>query len=1105
MKRVISMMCVLLLFLSIPIAPAAAETTGHRYIMRFPDISEKAGLVVFVYGDDIWKVAINGGVAQRLTINDGVETTPKFSPDGKTIAFTGQYDGNSDVYTMNVYGGNITRLTFHPDYDQVIGWHPLKNKIIFQSDRLHFRGVTRLFMIAPDGTGLEPLILHEAAFGSFSPDGKQIAYNRTSLEGRTWKRYRGGRVQDIYLYDFDTQKDIKLIATEGSDRIPMWIGDKIYFSSDIDNILNIYAFDTQSKKIEQLTFHKDYDVRSPSASQQHIIYEMGGELVAFDIQSKKTQAIPVEIYTDAPETRPYIKEVSADITGFHCSPSGKRAVVVARGEVFTVPQKDGATRNLTNDCGARDKDAVWSPDGKSIAYLSDKSGEYDIYLIDSLGKTPAKKLTQFTEGYRYGLRWSPDSKKIAFADNTLSCFFIDVATGKITRVDKAEYENIDISIDVKDIYDFTWSPDSRFIAYSKMDSDLVTKVYVYSLETGKSQSISNGLFNDFHPVFSCDGLYLFFVSNRRFNPTYCDFEWEMVYKKMAGIYYVTLKKDTQPLFPFKSDEGELSETIPPATVSKKEEKKEMSTALTPAVRVVIDFAGIAQRIQALPLPNGNYRYLATTKNAIYYLNANEGDFNRFEFRAPTHFTLSALNFETLKERTVIQDINGYKLSADGTKIVYLKNAAIGIIDAEAEDSKGENLSLADLKMTMNPIKEWYQIFNETWRMERDYYYEPNMKGNNWPAIKAKYEVLMAHASCRQDITYILGEMIAELNTSHTYVFGGDHQREAKSVNVGLLGADYSEDTTYKLYRFQKIYQVPDWSNEVIPPLSGPGIDVKEGDYLLAVNGVPITTSKSIYSYFLDLANKPVVIKVNSLPSLLGAREYTVKPLDSENTLRYQDWVETNRKTVENASNGEIGYIHFPDTFNGSAVEFPKYFYSQSRKKAVILDGRFNGGGLDPDVFLGRFDKQVRSYWTRRYSHDQTSPAIAYRAHFACLTNLYAGSGGDEFPYIFRHRKMGPVIGTRTWGGLVGVSMFIPLIDGGSITAPDYRVYNEKGEWIIENTGVTPDIEVDLSPAEMAKGYDAQLMKAVEYLKEKIKEDPKPWPQHNPFIREELAK
>jgi len=470
-----------------------AFSREKRPLMRFPDVYEKN--VVFVYGEDIWSVPLEGGVATRLTIHDGQERFPKFSQDGKRIAFTGEYDGNGDVYVMNVYGGEVTRVTFHPGYDEVVGWHPQKNKILFRSSRSSFSRFSRLFLIDPDGTDLEELILHEAAQGSFSPDGSKIAYNKGSRENRTWKRYRGGTAQEVYQYDFDKNEEINLSNFEGTDRIPMWIGNKIYFSSDRDGVLNIYSYDTQTEKIEQLTSHREYDVRRPSMGEDKIVYELGGSLWLLDTSSRENQQIPVEIRADLPEIRPYLKNVAGDITGFDCSPAGKRALVVARGEIFSVPQKEGPTRNLTEDSGSRDMDAVWSPAGKNIAYISDKTGEYEIYLIDPMGKKEAIQLTQHKAGFRHTLQWSPDSKKIAFADQTLRCYYINIATKIVTEVDKAHYENVDVSLKLKPIYDFCWSPDSRYLAYSKMDEDLVYKVYIYSLETGQKHCVSNGIFN----------------------------------------------------------------------------------------------------------------------------------------------------------------------------------------------------------------------------------------------------------------------------------------------------------------------------------------------------------------------------------------------------------------------------------------------------------------------------------------------------------------------------------------------------------------------------------------------------------------------------------
>ncbi len=1058
--------------------------------MRFPDVH--GNTIVFVHGEDIWSASVEGGVANRLTIHDGEERFPRFSPDGKMIAFTGEYDGNADVYVMNVYGGDITRVTYHPDYDEVVGWHALENRILFRSTRSSFNRFSRLFLISPDGSDLEELILHEASQGCFSPDGKKIAYNRTAREHRTWKRYKGGLAQDIYLFDFDKGEDRKLTDFEGTDRIPMWIGDKIYFSSDRKRVLNLFSYNTRNGEIEQLTFHKEYDVRRPSMGGNKIIYELGGTLWLLNTDTKETKQIPVEIRSDALEVRPYIKSVDEYITHIDCSPSGERALIVARGEVFTVPKEDGPIRNISKDSGARDKDAVWSPDGKSIAYVSDKSGEYEIYLADTRGIEKPACITRHKSGYRHTLRWSPDSKKIAFADQTLRLYYIDINSKKTVEVDKADYENVDVSLDLKPIYDFNWSPDSRYLAYSKMDENLVYRVYIYSLETGEAQCVSSGLFNDFWPVFSRDGEHLFFISNRRFDPTLCDFEWEMVYKKVAGIYCLTLRRDGNPLLPFKSDEVEIDEEEHNNKETKKGKKVE-------SAEVRIDFEGISERIEALPLPRGNFRDLSVNESSIFYLNKDEGDFNRFEFRSIGPRTLYRFSFDKREEETVIKDIDDYRLSADGSQIVYKKGDEVGIIEASAKDSEGKPLDdLSDLKINLDPLAEWEQMFNETWRMERDFYYEPNMQGIDWNAMREKYGRLIPHASCRQDIRYIVGELIGELGTSHTYVWGGDLKREAERVNVGMLGVDWDIDKASNRYRFGKIYTVPDWSREVLPPLMRPGINVREGDYLLQVNGEEATADKNVYTYFQDLADKQVTLLVNNKPSLKGATEITVKPIRSERTLRYLDWVEHNRSVAEKASNGQIGYIHLPDTYLGSAREFPKYFYSQTRKKGLIIDGRFNGGGLDPDIFLGRLNKEVLAYWTRRYSHDQANPAVATRAHLVCLTNRQAGSGGDMLPMEFRMKGMGPVIGTRTWGGLVGVSMWIDLIDGGGISAPDYRIYDPKGKWIVENVGVEPDIVVDLDPVEVARGRDAQLMKAIEVLMEKIKEDPRPWPKHESF-------
>ena len=1048
-------------------------------LMRFPDIHGDD--IVFVSGEDLWSVSAAGGEASRLTIHDGIERFPKFSPDGSLIAFTGEYDGNTDVYVMNSQGGDIRRVTFHPGMDEVVGWHPVRNKIIFCSGRNSTSRYSKLFLINPDGSGLEELIMYDACRGSFSPDGSKIAYNKVARENRTWKRYTGGLAQEVYIYDFNTNTEENITNFRGTDRMPMWINNEIYFSSDRDRTLNIYSYNTETKEVSQITSHSEFDVRRPSAGHGKIVYEHGGEIWMLNIDTKHTQKVEITIHADAPETRPYLADVSDEIQDFSISPTGKRALIVARGEVFSIPRSEGITYNLSNHCGAREKDAVWSPDSSTIAWLSDESGEYEIYLHSVNGNEETIRLTTLADGYRHTLRWSPDSKKIAFADQTLRCYIIDVATREITEVDQAAYENVDISLDNKPIYDFAWSPDSKYLAYSKMNKDLVYQIHIYSLDTKSIYPVSNGLYYDYNPVFTKDGEHLLFVSNRSFNPVFCDMEWEMVYKDIAVIVSLTLKKDGPSLLPFKNDS---------------ENAKSGDEAEKTPFR--IDFDGVAQRCEVLPLPPANYRDLSVNNTALFFLNKEDGDFNKMDYRAVGPRTLYSYIFGKKEVKTVIENVDGYKISADGSSIVYLQQGKPGIISSGEENSRGNPIALSGLKMQIDPRLEWKAVFIEAWRLERDFYYEKNMHGTDWELMKEKYGNLIEKATCRTDVEYIIGELIGELNTSHTYVYGGRNTRNADAVNVGMLGVDWQSDSNSNRYQFKKIYRENDWSRKIYAPLARPGISVREGDYLLAVNGTEVTADNNIYSYFIDQAGRQVILLINDKPTKVGAHEVIVSPLPGESGLRYTDWLETNRQTVEKASNGQIGYIYFPDTYLGSATDFPKYFYSQTKKKGLIIDGRFNAGGLDPEIFFQRLLKKPHGYWTRRYSADQPIPFLSVTAHMVCLTNRYAGSGGDLLPYEFKWNKMGPIIGTRTWGGLVGVSMFLELLDGSQLTAPDYRIYDNQGNWVVENEGVEPDIIIEQNSLDLSKGYDTQLMKGVEVLLQEIKENPLEMPQHPSF-------
>lgn len=671
---------------------------------------------------------------------------------------------------------------------------------------------------------------------------------------------------------------------------------------------------------------------------------------------------------------------------------------------------------------------------------------------------------------------------LAYTDQTLTCYIINVNSKKITKVDQAKYENVDIALYNKPINDFKWSPDNKFLTYSRMNEAFVYQIYIYDLLNKKVNAISDGLFHDFNPVFSKDGEHLLFISNRTFSPTYCDIEWEMVYKDIAGIYAVTLRADGPSIIPFKSDE----------------EGEKATKKTTVKTNSRIDFAGISERVESLPLKRGNYRDLEINGSNLFYLNAEKGDFNKMDYRALAPRKLYAYSFDSKKETLVLEGVNKFRLAFDGKSLIFQNRKGVGVVPAKAAKAKAKMLNLSQLKIHIDPVKEWKAVFNEAWRMERDFYYEENMHGLDWDFMHAKYAPLIDIASCRTDVAYIIGELVGELNSSHTYVMGGRNNRTAPRVSVGMLGVNWKIDTKNNRYQFEKIFKDRDWSRLAYPPLGKPGVDVNENDYLLAVNGIEVKSTKNVYSYFVDLSNKQVTLTVNSKPSFEGAHEVVVKPVSSERRLRYINWLEFNRKTIDKASNGQIGYIYLPDTYNGSATDFPRYFYSQTKKKGLIIDGRFNGGGLDPEIFLQRLQKKPHGYWTRRASADQEIPALAVTAHMALLTNRYAGSGGDELPYEFQFNNMGPVIGTRTWGGLIGVSMFLSLMDGSGLTAPDYRIYNKDGNWIVENEGVTPDIIVEQNSLNMSKGLDDQMMKAVEVLLKKIKEQPYVFPTHKAF-------
>lgn len=1104
----------IVLALALIMAASALQAAPEGRLMRYPAIS--GDKIVFTYGGDLWVVPSAGGMASRLTTHPGYEFLAKFSPDGKQIAFTGAYDGNSDVFVMPSDGGAPTRLTFDPSGDYVVTWNPANDKVLFRSNMQSKTNpgprYNRLYLIDPKGGFPEALPLFEGGLTSYSPDGTKIAYNRMETESRTWKRYEGGMQQDVWLYDLANNKSERLTDYLGFDGFPMWHKNSVYFISDREHTMNIFCLDLATKKLHKVTNHDGFDVKWPSIGGDKIVYENGGWLYVLDLATEKTRKIDVQIPSDLTLTRPAFKKVGGLIRDFAVSRTGKRAVVEARGDIFTVPAEKGEWRNITKTPGIRERAPVWSPDGKWIAYLSDKTGEYEICLRDPEGKGDETQITTGYKGWPWGMLWSPDSKKIAFSDQTYTLYYVDIEKKDIVKVDKS---------DESDINSASWSPDSKWIAYGKVGDNFLGALYLYSLDGKKITKITSGFYDDYGPVFDPDGKYLYFFSNRSWYPQFSRFESNFTYVLSSDICVATLQADTpSPLAPesdeeeaVKADEGKKDEGA--AKDEKKDEakkdKKKGAKSEKDADKdkgkegeaekpkeTKIDVEGLENRIVALPIEPANYFGLAAASGSIYYFKFPEtpvmGDDE--DERAPG--VLMTFDMKKREAKEVMSGIDGYDLSADGKKILYRAKQTFGIVDAAPGKKIGDDKIATDaLEAKVDPEAEWKQEYNEAWRLERDFFYDPDMHGVDWDAMRARYAPLVGHVAHREDLNYIIGELIGELNASHTYIGGGD-QPGFSRINVGLLGCDYEVDKAAGRYKISKIFTGRSWEKQCIAPLVQPGITVKEGDYLIAVNGVDLKYPATPYSLMENTADKQVVIKVAKDASGKDAKEFTVIPVANESWLRYNDWVEGNRKKVSDATGGKVGYIHVPNTSIVGLNEFVRSFYPQFNKEGLIVDVRYNSGGMIPDFFIERLSREVLSLWGRREGKSVMTPQNAPVGHMACIINGYAGSGGDCFPYYFREKGLGPLIGTTTWGGLIGYSRGIPLMDGGFISMPDFGFYNLKGNWDVERVGVKPDIEIDNLPEEVVKGRDPQLEKAIEYVMQQIKEKPVKLPERPPY-------
>ncbi|MCK4547276.1 MAG: PD40 domain-containing protein [Candidatus Eisenbacteria sp.] len=1053
-------------------------------LMRFPDIH--GDKVVFCYAGDLWLVDAGGGIARQITTHEGLERFPRFSPDGEYIAFSGEYDGNIDVYVMPAEGGEPRRLTYRPEPpgapgrmgfdDMVIDWFPDGKSILFRSRReVYTDWLGRLYQIGIAG-GLPKLLeIPYGGFSSFSPDGKRLAYNRVMRDFRTWKRYRGGMAQDIWIWDFGAHSIEQITTDPATDHFPMWMGDRIYFVSDRDLKEEIFCCDLGDGAIRKITdskAHDGFDVRWPGCDTRDIVYEAGGYLYILNTSTEKTRKIRVEIPGDRPLTRPRLVSVKDNITDYNLSATGKRALFGARGEVFTVPPDKGNTRNLTRTSGARETSSRWSPDGKWVSYISDVTGEEEIYIIPQDGKSDPIQITTGGNADKFIPYWSPDSKKMVYADKNLRLYWVDIDKKKVHEIDRSG---------VWEIRSYSWSPDSKWITYAKFDNSFFGSIYLYNLGGGRITRVTGPGTDDSGPVFDPGGKYLYYISERDFSPQMVAFESNFMYDELSRVYLVTLQADTPSPFAPESDEEE-----PKAEKDEKKDKEDEDKAEeTPDVR--IDLKGIAEREVALPIDPGNiYWVIADEGKVFYFKDTGEGN---------PDGALHVYDLEEKEDEVVISGVSGVDFSHDRKKVIYSSDRTYGITDAKAGASVGDGkLDLGGLEMMLDPREEWRQMFHEAWRFERDYFYDPNMHGYDWDALRAQYEPLVEHVAHRYDLTYVIGEMISELCCSHTYCGGGDMPR-AERVDVGLLGVDFELDPRAGLYRFKRILPGNNWTENLRSPLTEPGVNVEEGEYLIEVNGTPLRHPTNPYSLFQNTVGTTVTLKVNRKPQPKGAREVEVKPIADENYLRYTDWLETNQRIVDEATNGRVGYLHIPDMSLQGLSEWAKRYYAQIRKEGLIIDVRANGGGFVSEMILERLRRQVMGMSAPRNSKNNfTYPPASYYGHLVCLCDQYSASDGDYFPHYFQEYGLGPVIGRRTWGGIVGIRGFARLVDGGYVTKPEIAGYAMDSRWMVENHGVDPDIVVDNRPDLVARGHDPQLEKGIEVILDLIRKDPKKLPE-----------
>ncbi len=1189
-------------------APAAADIQPHPGMLRYPDVSKTH--IVFVYANDLWLVPRDGGMATPLASPPGQEEFPRFSPDGRTIAFVGNYDGNRDLYTIATEGGVPTRVTHHPSSEVLCGWTPDDRLIFYARGHGGLMRQTQLLTVSPEGGLPEKLPVPYGANGAISPDGKWLAYTPHSRDRRTWKRYRGGMATDIWLFNLEDMTAQKITDWEGTDSLPMWHGKRLYYLSDggPEHRLNIWSYNTATGARDQVTTFEDYDVKWPSigpgpTDRGELVFQNGSDLFLFDLRTNTAQVVEVTIPGDRPSIRPKRVDASKNSRWWQISSTGKRAVVEARGDIWTAPAEHGAPRNLTRTPGVAEREASWSPDGRWIAYFSDATGEYELYITQSDGKGETKQLTTDSATFYYDPYWSPDSSHIAFSDKASQLFVHTIETGETKLIDKDPW-----GMNQRP----SWSHDARWLAYSRTDDDKpIPAIWLYDMNSGEHHQVTGGVFADSRPVFDRKGEYLYFASGREFSPTYSDVDTTFIYHQGQVLLAVPLRADIKAPWLPESDEetwdedeadepeedaeetdevdeesagdegepdadkpetepvddgvsgtwegtmtgdqippgmefaltlwlapdgtvsgsvavpmgtGEIEGTYDPATGSIEgtvtteqgdvmelrmkiagesitgtvsfqgtlieltglrtligaDTEAEGGAETEKAVEVVeIDVEGFERRAIQLPVPPGNFGDLAVnSKNQLIYA--------RFKPHGTPEIMLFDITDDKKQEKSVAKGAGSYELSADGKKVLLLRGGG-GSIQNAATGATGKNVVTDGMSVTIDPRAEWRQIFVEAWRLQRDFLYVDNMHGVDWPAVRDRYEKMIDDCVTREDVSYVIREMISELNIGHAYYFGGDVE-DQPSVNVGMLGVDWELDRG--AYRIKGICEGAAWDVDARNPLRTSGIDVEQGTYVLAVNGIPMDTGKDPWAAFVGLAGQTITLTVSDKPEYdEDARDVVVKPIPSEADLRYREWIEHNRAYVQEKTDGQVGYIYVPDTGVNGQNNLVRQYFGQIDKKALIVDERWNGGGQIPSRFIEMLNRPVTNYWARRDAKDFKWPPDAHHGPKCMIINGLAGSGGDLFPWFFREAGLGPLVGTRTWGGLVGISGNPSFIDGGQMTVPTFGFYEKDGTWGVEGHGVDPDVEVLDDPSLMCNGGDPQLDAAIALMLKAIEEQP----------------